>query len=129
MRADIGDRAELAAKLGIETPVPIDGKEQPILEKAAVDETGLSDHAAGDGGFGFLTQRIVAEVIGHTSDASGFLRQPNKHFRFARIHGERFFAEDMLSCAEQTAGLFEVHMIRGANMYDGHGGIGCQFVE
>jgi len=35
----------------------------------------------------------------------------------------------MLSCAEQTAGLFEVHMIRGANMYDGHGGIGCQFVE
>jgi len=40
VRADIGDRAELAAKLGIETPVPIDGKEQPILEKAAVDETG-----------------------------------------------------------------------------------------
>ena len=48
VRADVGDRAELAALLRVEAPVPVGVLEQPVLDVAAVDVEDTAELAAED---------------------------------------------------------------------------------
>src|SRR5262249_33710153 len=64
----------------------------------------------------FLAERVVPQIVGDTADAAGFLFDALQRFRFSRIHGERFFAEDVFTGAEQGAGLFEMDVIRRADV-------------
>jgi len=46
------------------------------------------------------------------ADESSFLFDGFEHLRFAGIHGERFFAEDVFAGAKKRAGLLEMDVIR-----------------
>ena len=127
VRTDVGDGAKLAAELGFEAPVPVGGIKQPILMKFSVNESRLADSAGCDERARFLAKRIVAEIVRDAADESGFLFDASEHLRFAGIHGERFFAEDVFACAKKGAGLFEMDMIGRADVNAGNVFVGGEF--
>ena len=93
--------------------------QEPILQKTTVRSVRRADLAFLYQPARFLAERVVAQVVGDAADAIRFARELYKHFGFARIHGQRLFAQDMFSCAEQFAGLLEVNVIGRADMDGG----------
>ena len=70
MRADVADRAERAAAVRLEPPVPVAVEQQPVLEVAAGHEADVAELAAGDDVVGVLVERVVADVeVGRVDDA------------------------------------------------------------
>src|SRR5262245_59810186 len=72
MSADVGNGAEYAAEFGFETPVPIGGICEPVLQKAAVDEADFADGAGIDQCLGLNAERIVAKVVRDAINTIGF---------------------------------------------------------
>ena len=48
VRADVGDRAQFAAKFGFQPPVPVGRIREPVLQESAVDQLHLPDRARFD---------------------------------------------------------------------------------
>src|SRR5262249_39052463 len=127
--ADVGNGAKVAAEVGFEAPVPVRGKEEPILMKLPVDERGAADGSGGDESPRLLAERIVAKVVRDAADFSGFFLDGAQHGGFARIHGERLFAEYVFAGAKKRAGLFEVNVIRRTDVNAGDFFVGGEFGE
>ena len=94
-----------------------------------MNEPGLANHTSNDSRFRFLTQRVIAQVVGHAANAAALLSQLDEHFRFAGIHRQRLFAKHVLAGAKQRAGLLEMEVVRGADVHHVDGGIRRQFRE
>src|SRR5579862_4640465 len=129
VRANVGDGAQLPAQLGLQTPVPVGGIREPVLQEAAMDEADFANGAGSDQRFGLNAQRIVTEIVGHAADAVGFLGQRDELRGFARVHGQRLFAQDVLAGAEEFGGLFKVDVVGRADMHGGDFGIGGNFFD
>ena len=95
--ADIGDGAQLASQLRFQAPVPVGGIKKPILQEAAMHEARLADCAFGDQRASFLSQRVIAQVVGDAADPLLFFGNLNQLRAFDGIHGERFLAHNVLS--------------------------------
>ena len=91
MRADVGNCARFAAKLGHQPPVPIRIQIQPILRIGAIGMEHVAEFAAGDHGLGFLHQGIVAVIEIDRVDHARVRRQFHQFFRFSGGHRQRLF--------------------------------------
>src|SRR5256884_9104356 len=105
--ADVRNGSEVAAKFGFESPVPVGRKEQPVLMKFSMNEQRFADGAGFHQRACLLAERGIAQVMRNAADEARFLLDAFKRLRFARIHRKRFLAKNMLSGAQQGAGLFE----------------------
>src|SRR5271154_1809004 len=129
MRADVRDGAQLTAEFCFQAPVPVGGKQQPVLKKAPVNELYLPDGAFLNQHARFLAQGIVAEVVGDGADEAGFLQKRDERGRFPRIEREGFFAKNVFARAKQLAGFLKMEMIWRAEMNNLHRRIGGKFIE
>src|SRR6185437_16999436 len=66
MRADIRDNAKRTAELRLQAPIPVRRKEQPILQKAAMNQPRLANLSTLHQRMGFLAEWVVAQVVGHS---------------------------------------------------------------
>ncbi len=62
MRADVGDGAQLAALVRLESPVPVGRQQQPVLQIAAVHVPDLAELTALDARARLLHERVEADV-------------------------------------------------------------------
>ena len=68
MRADVADRAQLAAEPRVDAPVPVGVQQQPVLEVVAGDEADVAELAGHDHAVQVLAQRVEAQVVVHRVD-------------------------------------------------------------
>src|SRR6185312_9074342 len=87
MRADIRDNAKRTAELRLQAPIPVRRKEQPILQKAAMNQPRLANLSTLHQRMGFLAEWVVAQVVGHSANALVLLRKLNKSGALTSIHG------------------------------------------
>ena len=74
VRADVADRAERAALVRLEPPVPVGVEEQPVLEVAAGHEADVAQPAGGDQLADVLVERVEADVEVDRVDEAGSRR-------------------------------------------------------
>ena len=71
VRADVGERPRGAAELGLDAPVVVGRREQPVLEVAAVQQPQLAERAGAGARAGLAHGRVVAVDERHRRDAAG----------------------------------------------------------
>ena len=126
VRADVADRAQGAAALRLEPPVPVAVEEQPVLEVAPGDEPDVAEAAAADELVGVLVERVVADVEVGRVDQAGLGGPGDQRGRLAGGHGQRLLAHDVLAGVEDRQGLAGVQVVGRGDVDDLDGGIGQQ---
>ena len=118
MRADVADRAERPAALGLEPPVPVALEEQPVLEVATGHEPDVAELAGGDDLVGVLVERVVADVEVGGVDEAGRGGQLDQLARLGRGHRQRLLADDVPAGREDGLRLGEVEIVGGGDVDD-----------
>ncbi len=129
VRANIGNRAQLATEFGLQPPVPIGRVQQPVLQKTSVYQAWKSNRAARHHRFGLMTKRVVAQIVGHSSGALALCGKFHQHFRFTRVRRQRFFAQHVLARAQQFTRLLEVQIIWRAYVRNAGSRIAARFFD
>ena len=81
MRADVADRPQRAALVGLEPPVPVGVEQQPVLEVVAGHEPDVAQAAVGDELADVLVERVEADVeVDRVDEAAprGVLDEPGR---------------------------------------------------
>ena len=114
MAADIGDRATLSGKLRHETPVPVRGQVEPVLQVGAVHREDISHLSLVDHLARVLDEGIVAIVEVDRVDDARLLRELDQLAALLARHGEGLFADHVLSGGKDVPVHLEVQMVRSA---------------
>ena len=118
MGADVGEGARRTAKAGVDAPVVVLGREQPVLEVRAVKESDGSGRAAPDALPRLPQGRVVAVDEGHEP---GRARAPGRaHQRRSAlgVDRERLLADDALPRRQSRLGERGVQVVRDADVDD-----------
>ena len=118
VRADVADRAELAATLGLEPPVPVLGRREPVLEVAAVHRPDLSQLARVHALAGLLHERVEAHVEVRAVHESAPLGQLDELRGLRRRHRQWLLADDVLARLERLLHLRMVEVVGRRQMDD-----------
>ena len=119
MRADVADRPQRAAALGLEPPVPVGVEQQPVLEVAAGDEPDVAEPAVGDELADVLVERVEADVEVDRVDEAAPRGQPRRaRATLGRGHRQRLLADDVLAGGEDRLRLREVEVVGRGDVDD-----------
>ena len=116
MGADVADRSQCPAALGLEPPVPVGLEQQPVLEVAPGDQPHVADLARGHDLVGVLVERVVADVEVRGVDQPGRGGQGDQLARLRRRHRQRLLADDVLARGEDGLGLRQMQIIGRGDM-------------
>ena len=126
MGADVADRPQRAAFVGVEPPVPVGGARQPVLMVVAGDQFCLPQVGHR---LGVLVQRIKADVVADGGDFAAGFGEGDHLGGLGGGHGERLFTDHMAACGEDLLHLGVVKGVGGGDVDDLHGGVGQQVIE
>ena len=129
VRADVADRPQRAALVGLEPPVPVAVEEQPVLEVAAGDEPHVAERPGRDGLAGVLVERVEADVEVDRVDEAAAAAELDQLGRLRRRHRQRLLADDVLPGREDGLRLRDVQVVRRRHVDDVHGRVGEEVVE
>ena len=118
VRADVGDRAQRAALLRLEAPVPVGRIEQPVLQVAAVDVPDVAQRADAHERPRLVDHRVEAKVEVRAVDEPAPLGELEQLGRLRRGRRERLLANDVLAGRQGIAYLAVMEMVRGRHVDD-----------
>jgi hypothetical protein len=111
VRADVADGPKRAAAIGLQSPVPVALKQEPVLEVASGHQPDLAKAALGDDLPCVLVERVVADVEIRRVHETALRRECHELGGFGGGHRERLLADDVLARGEDGAGLRHVEVV------------------
>ena len=118
VRADVADRPQRAALVGLEPPVPVRLEEQPVLEVVAGHQPDVAEAARGDELAHVLVQRIEADVEVDRVDEAAPGGELDELCRIGRRHRQRLLADDVPPGLEDLARLRHVEVVGRGDVDD-----------
>ena len=118
MRADVGECPRGAPEGGVDAPVVVLGREQPVLEVAAVQQPQLAERAFADAGTGLAHRRVVPVDEGHGRDPVGGRGGEDQLVGAGDVERERLLADEVLARLERGTSQRQVEVVRCADVDD-----------
>jgi hypothetical protein len=118
VRADVGERTQLAAFLRQQPPVVVGVVEQPVLEVAAVDVDDPPELTLGDHCPQRLQRRVEPQVVVDGKHPLGRLHRGHQSRRLLAGHRQRLLADDMLARRQRRERMLRVQPVGRGDMND-----------
>ncbi len=129
MGADVANRAQGAALIRLQPPVPVGRFGQLILMIPPGNQPDIAQFAIRRQAVGLLVQGVEAGVVADSGNAARRLGQCGHFRRLRRSHGERFFTNYMPHGCPYLLHLRIVRYVGRSDMDDLHRRIGQQFLQ
>ena len=116
VRADVRERPRGAAEVGVDAPVVVVGRGEPVLQVAPVDQPDGTERPGADAGARLADDGMEAVDERDGGDATGRARCGDQLAGLRRAHRQRLLADDVLAVGERERGEVRVEMVRRADV-------------
>ncbi len=116
VRADVGEGARAAAEGGVDAPVGVARRQQPVLQVGAVDAADVAELAGGDQLARVADDGVVAVDERDRDEAAGVGGVARELLGLGAVERDRLLADDVLAVLERELGQRRVQVVRRADV-------------